>query len=90
MPHSRIVVDGVTRLDTDLTLGRWQQAPPDVLADMIKPGARREPWSAAVLSALIDALVADQPVAIGVDTRNGDWTMTVRHRFAHNNVHIHR
>lgn len=80
MSRATLVVDGRTLLDEDVTPG--QKTPPAILADMIKPGARKQPYLMAAAAALAEAVIKNQPVHITITTRLGGWTLDVNHTAA--------
>jgi hypothetical protein len=78
MSHATIIIDGQTRLNTDLSLG--PKRPPQALVDLMKPdAAKREPWLSAAAIPLAEAVMNNQPITITIDTRPGSWDMHVSH-----------
>jgi hypothetical protein len=77
MSRATLVIDGHTHLDAELS--EWHKRPPEVLADMIKPGHRPQPYLAAAAMALAEATVKNQPIRITVETSPAGWTLTVDH-----------
>jgi hypothetical protein len=81
MTRATLIVDGQTRLDDELE--EWHKRPPELLADMIKPGVRVEPYLKAAAMALAEATIRGNPITIKVNTRPLGWTLTVDHVSAH-------
>lgn len=73
--RATLIIDGETRLDDEL--GEWHKHPPEMLADMVKPGAKPEPYLVSAGWVLADATMRGQSVRISVDTRPHGWTLTV-------------
>lgn len=80
MSRATLIVDGRTELDEDVTPG--QKQPPQILADMIKPGAKKRPYMMAAAAALAEAVVLGKPVEINITTRPTGWTVDVSHTHA--------
>lgn len=80
MSHARLVIDGKTELDENITPGQKQA--PAILADMIKPGAKKQPYMMAAAAALAEAVMKNQPIHIDVKTHMDGWTITVNHTHA--------
>jgi hypothetical protein len=80
MSHARLVINGRTELDENITPG--QKQPPAILADMIKPGARKQPYLMAAAAALAEAVMKNQPINININTRPTGWTLDVNHTHA--------
>lgn len=79
----RIKIDGATLFEGNP--GDWVDTPPDLFKDMIKPGARPEPWFKAIAMTLSDAVMLGQNVDIAVrtSTKRGNtpgWAMEVIYR----------
>lgn len=73
--RATLIIDGETRLDDELD--EWHKRPPEILADMVKPGAKPEPYLVSAAMALADATMKGHPVCVSVDTRPRGWTLTV-------------
>jgi hypothetical protein len=78
MSRATLIIDGKTRIDDDLQ--EWHKRPPEILADMVKPGAKREPYLIAAAMALVEATAANQPITITVETNTAGWAMLVEHK----------
>lgn len=78
MPHCRMTIDGRTELDEEVTPG--QKKPPAVLADLIRPGGKKQPYMMAAASALAEAVMAGNSVDITIDTRPDGWDLSVTHK----------
>ena len=77
MPYIRLIIDGQTRLDTDLH--EWEERAN--IMDAIKPPteSRYEPWMIAIQVALVHAIANNEPTAITVTTNGGGWLLDVEH-----------
>lgn len=72
----RVIVDGNTILNDEL--GDWQRKPPDALAHMIRPGYKPKPWMKALLVAMADATLTEQPTRFEINTASrGRWSLSV-------------
>lgn len=76
MSHAKIVIDGITRLDTDLALG--YKRPPKELVDLMDPNTNPEPYLKPVGVALACAVTENNPITITIETSPTGWTMDVR------------
>lgn len=74
-PKLRIKID--RRVVFNGTVGEWISKPPDIFKDRIQPGARPEPHMKAIMVALADAVMTNQPMSIAVKTRDDGWSMEV-------------
>lgn len=76
MPYCRMIVDGKVELDEHVTIG--QKRPPKLLADMIRPGGRNQPYMMAAAAALAEFVKANKAVVVTVLTRpSGGWSLDV-------------
>lgn len=80
MSRATLVVNGKTELDEDISPGQKQA--PAILADMIKPGARKQPYLMAAAAALAEAVLKNQPVHINITTHGSGWSLDVSHTHA--------
>lgn len=78
MPYCRMVIDGKVELDEHVSIG--QKRPPKLLADMIRPGGRNQPYMMAAAAALAEAVSANKAVEVTVTTRTSGWNIDVEHR----------
>ncbi len=77
MSHCTLIIDGKVEIDDNITPG--QKQPPSILANMIKPGAKRQPYLMAAAAALAEAVMKNEPAYITVETRANGWTLVVNH-----------
>lgn len=75
MSRATLIVDGECRMDDELD--EWHRRPPQLLADMIKPGSKPEPYLVAAGMALADATVKGQPVRVTITTRPSGYNVDV-------------
>ncbi|SRX93574.1 hypothetical protein MSP7336_01813 [Mycobacterium shimoidei] len=75
MSNLHIVVDGDVLMDGDL--GIWTQKPPAELLGHFRPGAKPQPWMKALMIAVAEAAVTNQPLRADVRTHPTGWSMTV-------------
>jgi hypothetical protein len=76
MTHMKVIIDGKTIMDDPL--GDWQNKPPAMFADAIKPQAKPAPWMKNILVTMADAALIGQATRIQVDTSSrGRWSMHV-------------
>ena len=80
MSHATIIINGRKLLDDDLD--EYRQTPPETFRNLIKPGRPPEPHMKAAMIALTDALLAQQPIHIDIETWEHGWTMNVHHTHA--------
>ena len=73
MTNVRIVVNDSVEFDGDP--GEWQQQPPDLFKEVIKPDAKPRPWLAAIMAELTDAYMRQESVNIDVTYRSNRWEM---------------
>jgi hypothetical protein len=74
---AKVVVDGETLLDDDLTT--WQQKPPAFLAELADKKSRPSVHVQAIGVALANSLIRSLPVSIEVTTGTDGWVMRVSH-----------
>ncbi len=80
MSHATLVVDGQTRMDEELDLSDWQRPPPEFLANLIKPGAKPEPYLQCAAIALVTGSMGQRSVTVEVHTHTDGWTLRVEHQ----------
>lgn len=77
MTHARITVNRKVELDADVD--DWEQRPPAMFADAIKPGAKPQPWLQPIAVILANSVRASQSVKMNVTTAMRGYTIKVEY-----------
>lgn len=76
MARVRLTIDGKLELDGDL--GTWERQPPELIRDLITPGAKPKPALKAAMLAISDAFLTGQSVDIDLKNESDSYTLTVK------------
>lgn len=75
--RARVIINGQTILNDTVQPG--QQQPPEFLAKLINPSAKREPHLMCAGLILANAIMANQDTDIAITTHPTGWQMAVHH-----------
>lgn len=74
MPHLHITIDDQTVLDGDL--GEWTTNPPQLITEQLT-NPKPQPGMKALMLALTEAAIHNQPTHINLQNRPNGWTLQV-------------
>ena len=72
----RIKIDGKTVFQGDV--GDWERRPPSEFKDAIKPGAKMEPYTKALMVLMHDAVILKLDLHVTIKTNPKGFSMDVR------------
>lgn len=76
MPQLKVTLDERVLLDGDS--GRWTADQQRTAEDLVaKATLKHEPWSGALLSAMLDVSLHQRDAAIAIRTKTDGWTVEV-------------